>query len=354
MSVRGPSLDAICALAVGRAVEPLGPEAAAAFLQLATAHGMTALLAESAAAAHALPAATMAALREQRRRAVTVEMLRQSESELLFDRFTAANVPVLVMKGTALATTHYAHPALRPRCDTDLLVSPARIADAGAVLREAGYDEELTSGGQVMRSQETWCRTDRFGIRHTVDLHRHVSNRPRYGRALAFDELWSRSEPFAGREIVRALCAPDALLLASVHLAGHHDDFERLIWFYDVHLLVSRFAPGTLELTMRRAGEKGVANIVEDVVARTAAYFGAGEGVPAGRRPAARPWAVLCDDLRCTRGGRRKLQLLREHLLPPTTYMLKKYNVRSRGLLPALYLRRVVAGVARAIRAAAV
>jgi len=41
------------------------------------------------------------------------------------------------------------------------------------------------------------------------------------------------------------------------------------------------------------------------------------------------------------------LKLLREHLLPPASYVLQKYETQNRAALPALYLRRAIAGSAR-------
>jgi hypothetical protein len=43
--------------------------------------------------------------------------------------------------------------------------------------------------------------------------------------------------------------------------------------------------------------------------------------------------------------GWRKMQLLKETLFPSTEYMLKRYPLSSRLILPALYLHRGVSGV---------
>lgn len=51
----------------------------------------------------------------------------------------AAGVPVLLLKGAALAHTLYAHPAGRPFRDLDLLIRPGQTTAAFATLRQLGY-----------------------------------------------------------------------------------------------------------------------------------------------------------------------------------------------------------------------
>ena len=52
-------------------------------------------------------------------------------------------------------------------------------------------------------------------------------------------------------------------------------------------------------------------------------------------------------DLRAVPGWGERLHLFREWLFPPADYLLRKYDTHSRWLLPWLYLRRGVAGIAR-------
>jgi hypothetical protein len=64
-----------------------------------------------------------------------------------------------------------------------------------------------------------------------------------------------------------------------------------------------------------------------------------------------RPVDVLISDLWALDGWRKRTQLIREHVLPPASYMLRAYGVSSRALLPALYAHRLVTGARRWLRA---
>ena len=56
---------------------------------------------------------------------------------------------------------------------------------------------------------------------------------------------------------------------------------------------------------------------------------------------------VLISDLRLVGSWSARRALLRQHLFPPAPYMLARYQVSNRLLLPMLYARRIVAGAWR-------
>src|SRR5687767_402541 len=216
----------IAALMKGEAVEwPEGLDAES-FLFACDAQGATPLIARRRA--RGIPPDIAGRLEALRRVHAAHEVVRSRELDSLLDRFASAGMRLLVFKGAALARTHYADPASRPRCDTDVLIAREARADAGRVLTDAGYREEAGSGGERISRQRIWTRTDSIGIRHSIDLHWALSNRARYARALRFEELWSRGVPLHGPEI-RIPSSGDSLLIAAVHLAGHHRGDERLI-----------------------------------------------------------------------------------------------------------------------------
>src|SRR6187402_1512724 len=72
-----------------------------------------------------VPAALRAAFDAAAHREVAVEALRHRETRRVLMALSEAGVPTLVLKGAALAYTHYPAPYLRARADTDLLVRPA-------------------------------------------------------------------------------------------------------------------------------------------------------------------------------------------------------------------------------------
>jgi hypothetical protein len=312
-------------------------------------HGATPLIARHLRRAGATDAFANALLDEARSMTV-LDTIRERELELLLPRFAAADVPLLVIKGAALARTHYAHSSLRPRCDTDVLIERESAGRAARVLRDAGYGEEPGSGGEVISRQRMWVRLDNLGIRHCIDLHWALSNRQRYAHALTFAHLWSRAVPLRDDARVRMPSRCDALLLAAIHLTAHHSGDHRLIWLYDIHLLHGSLSPDELEATALLARERNVDMAFDAAIALALYYFGDGRYEPFPLLMPPSELGTLVDDLRFTRGVRPKLRLIREHLFPPASYVLQKYSVKSRSALPALYVRRAIAASARMLR----
>lgn len=73
-----------------------------------------------------------------------------AENELLLSlltevlpALTAANIPVVVLKGAALASSVYADPALRPMSDVDLWVRAADMPHAAGVMGQLGFQAYL-------------------------------------------------------------------------------------------------------------------------------------------------------------------------------------------------------------------
>jgi hypothetical protein len=59
---------------------------------------------------------------------------------------------------------------------------------------------------------------------------------------------------------------------------------------------------------------------------------------------------VLRSDMHALEGWRACAALLREHLLPPPSYILRRYGSRRAFLLPAFYVHRIACGAARWFR----
>lgn len=274
------------------------------------------------------------------------DAIRQQELEALLAQFASAGVALLVIKGGALARTLYPHSSLRPRCDTDLLIDRELVPAAEDVLRNAGYAMEADSCGEIIRRQRSWTRVSSLGMRHSIDLHWALSNRQRYANVLPAAEVYARGVPTVGS--VQVPCAADALLIAAVHLIGHHSAEHRLIWLYDIHLLHAAMSADELEAVAARARNGRMALALDAALALAVRWLGDGRHTP---DPASRDQlGDVIDDLRCAEGVRMRLRMIAEHLFPPAAYMMAKYAAKRRGALPALYVRRAFAGSARLLR----
>ena len=291
------------------------------------------------------------------------ELVRTREITAAVDALAQHDIRPILLKGAQLAHTVYGSPALRPRADTDLLIRRGDVDTARRVMRGLGYVEALQSQGELLFCQFQMLKRDRFGIEHAFDFHWKISTQTMFADVFSYDELAAAATgvPALGAHAV-APCDVHALLLACIHPVMHHRNAERLIWLYDIHLLVSRLSHADRERFVTLAAAKGVTTICAHQIALSRSRFGTptpiGLGGDLSRLAAAEPSAVylqpsrrwhgeLAANLRALPRTRDRLRLLREVVLPDPGYVLRLYGVSGLGsmLLPALYLHRIVRGL---------
>lgn len=307
---------------------------------------------------NALPAGTRAALEGDLRRSVAVDLIRATDLRDLHHALRGAGLPVLLLKGAALAHTHYPAPQLRLGMDVDLLVPVATVSRVRRLLEDLGFELR----GHAWKSHQFTCVRPREGGEVVVyDLHWRCNNAPRYARRLEFAEMHRQARPLPALGGIPAPAPPHALLLACMHLAGDPvHDRERLIWLYDIHLLTAAMdaeeARSCARLALARglAGEclAGIEAAAErwplhlDPVALETLRAGAtrGKGASGGAHG---PLGLLLDDLRRLPGWGPRLGLLREMLCPPPRELMRRYGESRPALLPWLYLRYAGQGLAR-------
>ncbi|MCA1651536.1 MAG: nucleotidyltransferase family protein, partial [Acidobacteria bacterium] len=237
---------------------PFDAELESAFLQSADLHGVQALLCaqlRSSDCWRGWPSDLRRALAAEAASQTALEMLQAQETVTVLEALTQSGVRPLLMKGAPLAYTHYRSPHLRPRGDTDALIPRVERETAGSVLAGLGYARRNLTSGELVSYQYTWSRLDRHGMTHAIDLHWRVSNNQMFAEALSYDEL-ARGSVAVPQLGGRALGPVHALLLACMHRVVHitapyfADDSihygDRLIWLYDIHLLVSQMPPHEL------------------------------------------------------------------------------------------------------------
>jgi hypothetical protein len=149
-----------------------------------------------------------------------------------------AGVPVVVLKGMALAQVVYPEPALRPMNDIDLLVPAQSLRAAMRVMRQCGYGLR----------KATYHLLFKGGPRQQVSVELHWNlDRVASGQKQAFLQgVWDRSLVLDGGLGHGLVMSPeDQLLHLAAHLAFQHPgDLSRLIWFYDIHRLLEYRAEG--------------------------------------------------------------------------------------------------------------
>ena len=302
------------------------------------------------------------------------EPAQRAEIERVIDALALAGVPPLVLKGTALAYSHYPAPALRPRSDTDLLIPPDQREKTARALAALGYSKGQGVGGEFASYQQTWSRGAGNGIAHHVDVHWRINNSQILAQAMSYDELAARAVPLpALGPRARALAPVDALLFACVHLTGHVNapyfadnagqrGAERLIWLYDMHLLFSRMADAEQDEFAALAATKKIKTICRDALQRTQecfatlisqrivdALYAPGPAEPSARYFSGGPVRQMIGDFLAFECWSDRARWLAEHAFPSQDHMRSKYPEATGTWLPILHLRRLGTGLARMI-----
>lgn len=271
-----------------------------------------------------------------------------------------AGIQALVFKGGALAHSHYPASHLRPRDDTDLLVQESRLAALDEVMIGIGYAAQTAISGRFVSHQRLYSAVDGRGVRHNFDVHWRISNRHRYARLFGFDELLARSRPLPGyAATARCPCPRDALLIAALHRSKHRGT-DRLVWLYDIHLLLSAMAPRELTEVDGLAAAKGLAREYRAAATGAQHWFGEIPGcledrfahTPAPVSGGVRTIDIWLSDLRALPSWRARLALLTEHAFPSAEYMLRKGGAGNRLALPLAYLTRGLRGSLKLFRRA--
>ena len=300
-----------------------------------------------------------------RRRLMLEEDLRVAELRRVVDALGNAGVRAVVLKGSALAYTHYPAPWCRTRADLDLLVSREHRALAGQVLQSAGYAPGHLVSGTWLMQQDLWERALTPDATQMVDVHVEFTNRAFFAAHFPAVEGLARAvpAPFAGPHGWQ-LDPVDALVFSCVHRVAHHSRDVRLIWSRDVALQAAACGPGEVAALMTRASTRGVAAICAQELETARAIWGghagaladdviaglraAGRGeasgafLAAGRGPAGDLWL----DLRALPSWRDRGRLVAEHLFPPRAFMLRQPGATARNLAWR-YTRRILAGPLR-------
>ena len=307
--------------------------------------------------------AEIARLTGETRAAAVDDVARTRELIRVTSALEAAGCQPIVFKGAALAFTHYRRPWLRPRLDVDVLIAERSQERASRTLRSLGYERPPFVSGRLVMYQEPLVRAEAGGLEHVVDLHWRVANPQVVSRVLSHAQMALRANTIdllGGR--VRVACPADALVLACVHRAAHHQDAQDLLWLFDIHLVASRLSDAEWHAAVSAARAGRVSALCARGLTLAADRFGT--IVPGfvsaalSSRPPTEPSAVflragltpagrLLSDLRALGVG-SGARLLAEILAPPRAYMRAMHG--DTAWLPWLYVRRVAAGAGKWLR----
>lgn len=225
--------------AVGRGIDW------AALAALAERHGLVPLLHRhlAAGADRRVPAAPLAALADRARAIAQRNLHLASELGRVVRTLDAARVPVVALKGPALAHALYGSVALRRINDLDVLVPGDAVGDALAALDAAGWVPDATTRAVRGGDRALGATLHHYGLRGPSGRYRvevHVLflppvARPRVGFAAIADRL--DAVELLG---VRLPVLQPEELLAHLCVHGHTHGWERLEWVGGVAALLRR------------------------------------------------------------------------------------------------------------------
>ncbi len=171
---------------------------------------------------------------------------------------TGIGIPLLPLKGAALAPTVYAAPELRPMSDLDLLTRADDLPRIGAIFADLGYVQEpyeatllptrlrdplrhewkfVASRGGFPVLVEVRAEPLDPGLPPLTELDRAFSARLHAHAA----RMWVRARSLNNDDDDPAMlqAAPEDLLLhVASHMATRHADF-RLIWLLDIRQIIT-------------------------------------------------------------------------------------------------------------------
>lgn len=311
------------------------------------------------------------ALAADRRRVQITNLLLLDALAAVLAELHAAQIPALLLKGTALALTLYPTPALRPLGDIDLLVHPEHAGRAAAVLEQLGYApvtavfaedprarDTVAQGTGAEHGERSFVRRGRCPI--VVDLHWRLLARAGVRRKMDPDWFWAQTTTIAVHAAPAHVFTPTAQLL---HLCAHAWQHGRptLRWSYDVALLLAQRTIDW-ELALAAAARFGLGLALQRTLAAVVQWWGVAPPPAVAAKVAALPTPVFARLLdRCaTAGNWRGLIVLEglaqrtpqaaarywlQLLLPPHAYMRSAYAAQGRRELAACYAQRLGHGL---------
>jgi hypothetical protein len=346
------------------AAERLGFQPSTEFFEAADRHGVLLLVGRmlrDSKWTNTIPPVLGEALSSRARSEQSVELVRREELRRVVDALHGSGISSIVLKGAALAYTHYEFPHLRPRLDTDLLVAPDDRLRARDVLGRIGYTPANVVARDALFTEAMFHRKGIGTVQHVLDLHWRVISRPLFREVLPLDEIRSSvvTVPALG-PAARTLDPVHALLLACMHPVAHHHSDWRLIWLYDIALLADGLNAADWVRFRQLANARNVSFICKHAFELVARHLGERDwlrdsgvmAIPDRRRyeePSAAylegrrsPRRDLLLDLHASRGLVAKSRLLLAHAFPDLKYMRAQSNTSGWLALTSAYIRRIV------------
>lgn len=162
------------------------------------------------------------------------------ELENCLDALSQANIPVITLKGAALASVLYKNPMLRPMRDLDLLIDATDVERAQTVLETLDYvpmKPELHTGAFVQYENEI-ALLKQTSAPLALEVHWNLIDSPYYQARVQMEWFWKTTRELKSKGTTRRVLGKEAqFLYACAHLWLHHRGDE-LLWLNDLRMML--------------------------------------------------------------------------------------------------------------------
>lgn len=177
-----------------------------------------------------LPPATFNQLKHHYYQNASVNHIRQQELKRIGHNFSGRDIPILVLKGAALATTIYEDPALRFMGDLDIAVPPQQASEALTLLQADGYQPiEALADNRTMTllHEKGWhvgLRRFVWGKQIDLEFHWPLRQSVLLNQAITLDvqQLWQTAIPLDQAANLWQPAPPLMLLHLCLHTGLQH------------------------------------------------------------------------------------------------------------------------------------
>jgi hypothetical protein len=330
-------------------------------------HGVAGLLAARISAGPGAANKLAGALRTSILTDATWELRHRQLVNFLLAALTRAGIVAIILKGTALAYDLYPFPAARPRGDTDLLIERHNLSSARQVLRQCGLSLHANNHDvdEDFALQEVWSLSC-DGRDQDIDIHWALLNAPSLRSVLPFAECATELTPLPRMGPNAFTMGPARTLLhACVHRAMHFTSpyfvngaeyygGDRLIWLYDIHLLIEHLSAAHWSTFVGLAEANGIAAVCGDGLDAAHRYFNSSIPSAVSNRLAdvgaatahpyftRRQFGRALEDFKAIPDVRGRFRYFRVRLVPTAAFMRAKYPSLASFPLILLYARRFV------------
>lgn len=302
----------------------------------------------------AWPAELQSRLRRQAINAAAHELAAADAQARLLEALAAENVVPIVLKGAAIAYTHYAEPGLRSRGDLDLLFRRSDLGAAFGVMERLGYRYQRRPG---LLGQELGYLPPPASRAYPLDIHWRPTSYLLLANVLDYDEIRKNAISITSNAL--GLCAEHALLHACIHLIKHRasGDALRLLWLHDIRLLAASLDAEATSLFVELIRAKRVSRICAKALDLVHQLFPTPElqmligqcatirqNEPSARMLNDAAPDFLLADLAASSNWRHLGASLQDLLFPPGSWLLRLYGKRRRHWLTLLYPHRLYTG----------